>query len=75
MISVFDEALKVVGDKFVHTYIDELLPLLYQCWGVADMTNLIYKKLLTAFEHYTALLSPFHFYIWVINRFVFGSIG
>lgn len=64
VISVFDEALKVVGDKFVNTYIDELLPLLYQCWGVADMAGLIYKNLLKIFEHHTALLSPFHFYIW-----------
>ncbi|XP_045103605.1 uncharacterized protein LOC123499557 [Portunus trituberculatus] len=65
-LSIFDQALKVVGGKFVNTYIDELLPLLHQCWGMADMTATIYKTLLKLFEQHTVQLSPLHFYIWYL---------
>ncbi|KAK8387313.1 hypothetical protein O3P69_018121 [Scylla paramamosain] len=63
-LSIFDKAMEVVGGKFVNTYIDELLPLLHQCWGMPDMTTTIYKTLLKLFEQHTAQLSPLHFYIW-----------
>ncbi|XP_042213750.1 uncharacterized protein LOC121860610 [Homarus americanus] len=64
VISTFDEAARVIGKSFVKTYISELLPLLYQCWGLEAMTDLIFKKLLMLMEAHTASLSPLCFFVW-----------
>lgn len=64
IISTFDRATTVVGEGFVNVYISEILPLLYQCWGMTKMSDLIFKKLLSLCEAYTAVLSPLNFIVW-----------
>lgn len=63
IILAFDEATRVIGGSFLNTYIEELLPLLYQCWGAADMTDLIFKKLISFSETHTDVLSPLSFFV------------
>ncbi|KAK8733739.1 hypothetical protein OTU49_006460 [Cherax quadricarinatus] len=63
IILAFDEATRVIGGSFLNTYIEELLPLLYQCWGAADMTDLIFKKLISFSETHTHVLSPLSFFV------------
>nr|XP_053637243.1 LOW QUALITY PROTEIN: uncharacterized protein LOC128692194 [Cherax quadricarinatus] len=63
IILAFDEATRVIGGSFLNTYIEELLPLLYQCWGAADMTDLIFKKLISFSETHTRCLSPLSFFV------------
>lgn len=65
IMSIFDAALKNIGGSFANSYVEELLPFLYQCWGLDDMANVIYKKIMEICSSHKQSLSPLHFYIWV----------
>lgn len=66
IMSIFDAALKNIGGSFANSYVEELLPFLYQCWGLDDMANVIYKKIMEICSSHKQSLSPLHFYIWYL---------
>ncbi|XP_047499718.1 uncharacterized protein LOC125046118 [Penaeus chinensis] len=66
IMSIFDMALKNIGGSFANSYIEELLPLLYQCWGLDDMTKVIYKKIMEICSSQKKSLSALHFFIWYL---------
>ncbi|XP_037795546.1 uncharacterized protein LOC119590859 [Penaeus monodon] len=57
---------KTLEEVFANSYIEELLPLLYQCWGLDDMTDVIYKKIMDICSSQKQNLSALNFYVWYL---------
>ncbi|CAL4070830.1 unnamed protein product, partial [Meganyctiphanes norvegica] len=75
IFSTFGTAMQMTNGEFANSYVTELLPLLYQCWGIDQLRNMIFKKINTIYNENTNKLSPLNYFVvWSVLSAQDGSL-
>lgn len=63
LFSTFEEAMQKTSGAFANSYVTELLPILYQCWGIDQLRNIIFNKIANIYKTNANDLSPLNYLV------------